>query len=133
LDGYVREARIRWGALAWALAGRLLQTVQYGVLLAAVGGSASVSAAFIAEAIHLVGAGLGDLVPNAVGITEGAYRLFADVLGLAETPARAIGIALLARLVQLVLATLGLLLGGSVKPRAGSVADSEAGETRSQP
>jgi uncharacterized membrane protein YbhN (UPF0104 family) len=57
-----------------------------------------------------VGAGLGDFVPNAVGITEGAYRLFAGALGLGDDPARAISIALVARLCQFSLAGVALIV-----------------------
>ena len=89
--------------------GRVLQAVQYGIILAAVGGRLTPVSALVAQGIHLVGAGLGDLVPNQVGITEGAYRLFAPALGLENAPARAIGIALVARLCQFFLA--GTALG----------------------
>lgn len=113
LDDALREgAVLPRRALLLAFSGRLVQTVQYGILLLAVGGSLSFQSAWIAEAIHLVGAGLGDLVPNAVGVTEGAYRLFAPALGLEDEPARAIGIALIARLGQVTLSLLALSFGG---------------------
>jgi hypothetical protein len=91
--------------------GRLLQSVQYGVILLSVGGTLTVSSALIAQGIHLVGAGFGDFVPNQVGITEGAYRLFAPALGLEHEPARAIGIALVARICQFFLAGICLAAG----------------------
>jgi hypothetical protein len=53
------------------------------------------------------------MVPNQVGITEGAYRLFSDVLGLGSEPARAIGIALVARICQSTLAG-GALAAGAL-------------------
>lgn len=87
-------------ALVHSGMGRLFQTLQYGIILLAVGGVLSVDTAFISEGIHLVGAGVGDMVPNAVGITEGAYRVFADALGLSDDTAKAISIALIARLCQ---------------------------------
>jgi hypothetical protein len=102
---------------SWALPilatsfGRAVQTVQYGVILLAVGGSLTVVSALVAQGIHLVGAGFGDFVPNQVGITEGAYRLFAPALGLQAEPARAIGIALVARICQFFLAGLCLAAG----------------------
>lgn len=89
--------------------GRMIQTVQYGVFVLAVGGAFGVVPSFMAEAIHLVGAGLGDLVPNQAGITEGAYRIFASSLGFEQAPAKALGIALLARLVQSSLALFALM------------------------
>jgi hypothetical protein len=91
--------------------GRTLQALQYGLMLVAVGGSLTVVSALVSQAIHLVGAGVGDFVPNQVGITEGAYRIFAPALGLEDDPARAIGIALIARACQFLLA--GVCLGAS--------------------
>jgi len=99
------RAETPWApAIAAATLGRAFQTVQYGIILLAVGGALTVESAFVSQAIHLVGAGMGDMVPNQVGITEGAYALFADVLGLSGQTARAIGIALVARICQFSLA-----------------------------
>lgn len=92
--------------------GRLIQTVQYGIILASIGGTLTVDSALVAQGIHLVGSGLGDMVPNAVGITEAAYRFFAETLGFRGEPARAIAIALVARLTQYGLAGVALLSSG---------------------
>lgn len=97
-------------AIGWTTAGRVVQTIQYGVILWAVGGTFGLHPSLVTQGIHLVGAGLGDFVPNAVGITEGAYRLFAGALGLASDPARAISIALVARLCQFGLAGTALVV-----------------------
>jgi hypothetical protein len=119
-----------WGPpILFSTLGRTFQAVQYGVLLAAVGGSFGVVSALVSQGIHLVGAGLGDFVPNQVGVTEGAYHVFAPALGLAEDPARAVGIALLARFCQYVLASVGLVLGvvgRSDKPTAAPAAPQES-------
>lgn len=98
-------------ALFFSSLGRAFQTVQYGIILLAVGGSLGVLSALISQGIHLVGAGAGDLVPNQAGITEGAYWMFAEALGLSADPAAAVGIALIARFCQYILAGLGLLVG----------------------
>ena len=98
-------------ALLFSSLGRAFQTVQYGIILLAVGGSLGVVSALISQGIHLVGAGAGDLVPNQAGITEGAYWMFAEALGLSADPAAAVGIALIARFCQYILAGLGLLVG----------------------
>lgn len=98
-------------AVAATIFGRILQTLQYGIILLAIGGELTTSSALIAQGIHLVGSGLGDMVPNAVGITETAYRLSADALGFGDQPARAIAIALVARLTQYSLAAAALILG----------------------
>jgi len=110
--------------IAAALLGRLSQTFQYGVILLAVGGSLTVGSALVAQAIHLVGAGLGDMVPNQVGITEGAYRIFAGHLGLSDAVAQAIAIALVHRICQFFLAGSSLAIGALWKP--GEVAEAEA-------
>jgi hypothetical protein len=110
-DEALRGTTPAWPAILATTFGRALQALQYGLMLLAVGGSLTLSSALVSQAIHLVGAGLGDFVPNQVGITEGAYRLFAPALGLADDPARAIGIALVARTCQFLLA--GVCLGAS--------------------
>ncbi|MGF1466986.1 MAG: lysylphosphatidylglycerol synthase domain-containing protein [Sandaracinaceae bacterium] len=97
-----------------ALVGRTFQSLQYGLILAAVAGSATVVGGLTAQAIHLVGAGLGDVVPNAAGITEMAYRIFREVLGL--TMATAVSIALVHRLAQYSLAGTSLLVGAIWHP-----------------
>jgi hypothetical protein len=116
-------------AITATTAGRLIQAAQYGLILAAVGGSLSIVSALVSQAIHLVGAGLGDLVPNQVGITEGAYRLFAPSLGLEHEPARAIGIALIARICQFFMAGVCLTIVWLWKlPKPARTEGSDAGE-----
>ncbi|MEM1022582.1 MAG: hypothetical protein AAGD10_07380 [Myxococcota bacterium] len=116
------EERVASGPLLRALAftstGRVVQTLQYAVILWAVGGELGLQPGLITQGVHLVGAGLGDFVPNAVGITEGAYRLFAAPLGLGEAPERAVAIALVARLAQFCLAFACLMTGPLLRPRS---------------
>ena len=88
-------------ATAVCLVGRVIEATQYGVVLHSIGGRATPATALTAQGIHLVGAAAGDLVPNQMGITEGAYRLFTQTLGLGD--ARALSIALVVRIVQLTL------------------------------
>jgi hypothetical protein len=107
-DASLREMTTPLLPIGAALVGRLSQSLQYGVILLAVGGSLTLGGALVAQAIHLVGAGLGDMVPNQVGITEGAYRLFAGHLGLEDAVAQAIAIALIHRVCQLFLAGVSL-------------------------
>lgn len=105
LDRHVKESAPRHpAAVLLCVLARAVQTAQYGVILLAVTGGAAISGMFVAQGIHLVGAGLGDMVPNQVGVTEGAYRIFAGALGLAEHPERAVAIALLARVSNLMVA-----------------------------
>lgn len=109
------EARPKQIFSGWAIfctsLGRMIQALQYGIILLSIGGTLTVSSAFIAQGIHLVGAGLGEMVPNAVGITETAYRVFAPTLGFEHDFARAIAIALVARLTQYTLAAIALISG----------------------
>jgi hypothetical protein len=98
---FKRLGRVEEVATAVCLVGRVIEAIQYGVVLHSIGGKATPATALTAQGIHLVGAAAGDLVPNQMGITEGAYRLFTQTLGLGD--ARALSIALVVRLVQLTL------------------------------
>jgi hypothetical protein len=95
------------------LAGRLIQAIQYGFLVLAVGGTFTASSALVAQAIHLIGAGL---LPNQTGITEATFRVLGGNLPLADAAAQAIAIALLHRIVQLGLAGASLLVGTLWQP-----------------
>lgn len=89
---------------------RVAQVVQYGFVLQAVGGLAGARSALLAHGIHLVGSTVGDVLPNQIGIVDGAYRAFAPDIGFAEAPARALSIAFLVHLVQLIAAAAGILV-----------------------
>ena len=99
------------GALARAVGfcsvGRLVQALQYGIVLHAVGGVLTPRSALLAQGVHIVGATVGDAIPNQLGVTDGAYKLFASSVGLGDEPARAVSIALCVRLGQLGLAGIG--------------------------
>ncbi|MDQ3031740.1 MAG: flippase-like domain-containing protein [Myxococcota bacterium] len=121
--GPVFDEELRHGtpwtpAIVATTIGRSFQALQYGLILLAVGGTLTLTSALVAQGIHLVGAGMGDLVPNQVGITEGAYTLFAPALGLEGQIAKAIGIALVARICQFSLAGLSLTVTAVWKPGA---------------
>ncbi len=91
-----------------AALGRAAQTAEYGVILLAVGGVLTPVSALVVQGIHLVGAAIGDFIPGQLGAVEGAYRAFASTLGFGADPARALSIALVARIAQIGLATLCL-------------------------
>lgn len=91
-------------ALGFCLAARVVQTAQYGILVYAVVGSLRWVDPWIAEGVQLVARSAGDMVPNQVGVTEGAFALFRGALGLHEQTATAVAIALLARLSNLTMA-----------------------------
>jgi hypothetical protein len=73
------------------------------------------------QGVHIVGATVGDAVPNQLGVTEGAYRVFAEAVGLGDAPARAVSIALAIRVVQLGLA--GVAWCAAMVTRSPAVAD----------
>jgi hypothetical protein len=110
--------RIPWGAMLICTAGRAAQVVQYSFILHAVGGTVTLDTAFVAHGIHLVGASLGDMMPNQLGVTDGMYRAFAGVLGFADQPARALSIAFVVRIAQLSLTATCVLVASVTKQSA---------------
>ena len=107
-------------AIALNLLGRSLQTVQYGVVLLAVGAVSGPVRALTAQGIHLVGAAVGDLIPTQLGAMEGVYRGFARSIGLEDAPARALSIALIVRIAQVGLALACVAIGAAAHPEARS-------------
>ena len=103
VDAGPRRALREW-AIATCCAGRCAQLAQYGIILAAIGGAPTLHGALTAHGIHLVGATLGDMLPNQLGVVDGAYRAFAPMLGLSHAPERALSIAFVAHAAQLTLA-----------------------------
>ena len=117
--------RIPWRAFLVCSASRGVQLVQYGIILYAVGGVLTPRGAAIAHGIHLVGATLGDLLPNQLGVVDGTYRALAGDLGFADAPARALSIALVARIAQLTLAAACVVVAAATRP-AGSRAQASS-------
>lgn len=113
--------RLPWRSAIACVTARTAQLVQYGVLLSAVGGTASVRGAFIAHGIHLVGATMGDAVPNQLGVVDGTYRAFAAALGFADAPARALSIAFVAHAVQLTVAGLCVVVAAVTRRARGAI------------
>jgi hypothetical protein len=95
---------------AWSFVGRWLQVVQYGVVVAAVGGAWSVRGAFVGHGIHMVGATVGAAVPNQVGVVDGFYVAFSDILGFPGAPAKALSVALVLRASQLLFAAMCMIV-----------------------
>lgn len=107
-DGYLQgERMVPLGSFLWECCGRMIQVVQYGVLVLAAGGALGLLHAFAAEGVHLVGAAAGDLIPAQLGATEAGFELSARLLSLA--PSDAVTIALLAHLSRLI--WMGVALG----------------------
>lgn len=112
--GDTTRGPVRWQAIAACCGGRSAQLVQYGVILTAIGGAPTVQGALTAHGIHLVGATIGDVLPNGLGIIDGVYRAFASVLGLGAAPERALSIAFIAHAVQLSLASVCVVVASIV-------------------
>lgn len=117
-----------WPALGWEFCGRLLQVLQNGILVVAVGGRAGVLPALCSEALHLVGAAAGDLIPGQLGATELNYGLSAGVLGL--QPVDALSIALLAHLALLFWVVVGLVVSLVSRPAGGDPGKAAMTEVR---
>ena len=107
-----RRRAIPWRAAAICTISRTVQVIQYGVILRAVGGTSSLGGMVIAHGIHLVGTTLGDVLPNGLGIVDGTYRTFAAAVGFGDAPARALSIAFLAHVAQLIVATASIVVLG---------------------
>jgi hypothetical protein len=126
--------RIPWGAMLICTAGRAAQVVQYAFILHAVGGTVTLDTAFVAHGIHLVGASLGDMMPNQLGVTDGMYRAFAGVLGFWAEPARALSIAFVVRIAQLSLTAMCVVVASLTRqsePRDGLSSASARADARS--
>lgn len=108
-DAYFINTRVlpKWPLIFEGLS-RSLQVVQNGFLVLAVGGAFGIIPAFCSEAMHLIGATLGDLVPGQLGVTELVYGQAGLVLNL--SPENALSIALLAHLAQLFWVVISLLI-----------------------
>ncbi|WP_245772113.1 lysylphosphatidylglycerol synthase domain-containing protein [Myxococcus fulvus] len=89
------------------LGSRTLQVAQYAVLTHAVGIDTSVVQALFSQGLYLCALAVGSLVPGQVGVSDGAFALAAGVLD--TTAARAMSVALLGHLVQLVFVLAGAL------------------------
>lgn len=98
-----------FGGSVWSFVGRLAQLFEHALAVRAVGGKLDVPTAAVAYGIHVVSATIGVAIPNQVGVADGAYVLFADTLGFAGAPARALAAMLAIRATQVALALVCLI------------------------
>ena len=89
------------------LGSRVLQVGQYAVLTYAVGIDTSVVQALFSQGLYLCALAVGSLVPGQVGVSDGAFAMAAGVLD--TTAARAMSVALLGHVVQLLFVVAGAL------------------------
>ncbi len=111
-DAVERSIDVKRGAL-FCIFGRCIQWLQYTVCVLAIGGKFGLLPGSIAHGIQLVGATLGDVIPNQLGAVEGTYTAFADALAL--TPERVLALPLLIRITQISLATTCLVIATSMR------------------
>jgi hypothetical protein len=89
-------------ALAAQLVGRCVQALQLAVAGTVLGAQFTLPQIALTQAVYLVGAALGDLVPAQLGTTDAAFVLAAPTLGL--TAASAFSVAVAMHAVQLLMA-----------------------------
>ena len=94
------------GPVASAIGGRIIQVVEYAVLLYALGRRHGVAESLLAEGVNIVGGAVGDFIPGQVGATDSAFAFAAHTLGI--TVADGVVIAVLLHFVQVVWALVGL-------------------------
>ncbi|MBX7194505.1 MAG: flippase-like domain-containing protein [Sandaracinaceae bacterium] len=99
---------VAWGPVGAMMLGRLVQTIEYGVLAHAVGISVGPLEALSVQGINLVAAAIGVLMPGQLGSSEAVFALAADALH--TEAANAMTIALAAHLCALTWAVVGLVL-----------------------
>jgi hypothetical protein len=94
------------------LLGRSLQAVQLTLLSVALGAEPSIARCAIMQAVYLVGAASGELVPAQLGTTDAAFVLAAPALGL--TQSSALSASLMLHAAQLVTGALTCLAAAAL-------------------
>jgi hypothetical protein len=94
------------GPVASTFASRVVQVVEYAVLLFALGRRHGAADSILAEGVNLVGGAVGDFIPGQVGATDSAFALAARSLGI--TAADGVAIAVMLHFVQVLWALIGL-------------------------
>jgi uncharacterized membrane protein YbhN (UPF0104 family) len=103
------------------LASRVLQALQLWAAAEALGASPSAAQALVTQAVYLVGAALGELVPAQLGTTDAAFVLAAPALGLSAAAALSATLALHAvQLTVALFAGLGALVASYWEVRRAS-------------
>ncbi len=94
------------GPVASGLASRIIQVIEYSVLLYALALHHGPAESLLAEGVNLIGGAVGDFIPGQVGATDSAFALAAPTLGL--TGADGVVIAVMLHFVQVVWVLIGL-------------------------
>ncbi len=97
---------VAWGPVGAMMAGRVVQTVEYGLLAHAVGIDTGPLESLAVQGLNFVAAAVGVLMPGQLGSSEAVFALAGEALG--TDAASAMTIALAAHSVALVWAAIGL-------------------------
>lgn len=89
-----QQPRRLLGAVGAQALGRGFQAAEIAVLSAALAGHVSLGRMVMGQAVYLVGAAAGDLVPAQLGTTDAAFVYAADAFGLTSSAAMAVTLAL---------------------------------------
>ncbi len=93
--------------LTWITLSRTLRVMQRGALLAAIGAGFGLVPSFVSESVNLVSSAVGDAIPLQVGVTEAAYSIASQTLGI--TKSDGVAMALIVHVAQIVCVGLGFL------------------------
>lgn len=88
-----------------AVVGRVLMTIELGILLYAASGSTGAGRAVLALGVQMVGGAVGDVVPGQLGASDGAFALAAPTLGI--TRADGVAMAMTVHVVQVLWGVFG--------------------------
>ncbi len=114
-DVHTREQPpVPWVPTLWEFGGRIFQTLQMMILVAAVGGRLSFLAGLITEGAHEVGAAVGGLIPAQIGAAEVNLAVFAKALAIDSSGA--VAVALDVHFAQLLWVLVGLAVGLFTRP-----------------
>jgi hypothetical protein len=106
------------------LLGRAVQAVQLALLSYGLGAAPSFASSAILQAVYMVGAACGELIPAQLGATDAAFVLAAPALGL--TPSAAFSASLALHAVQLLMGVVTFIASAGLWWLEGRVAQSAA-------
>ena len=107
VDGHLGSNENIVVPLTWITLSRGFRVAQRGALLVAVGAAFGFVPSFVSEAVNLVSSAVGDAIPLQVGVTEFAYSVASQTLGI--TTSDGVAMALIVHVAQIVCVGLGFL------------------------
>jgi len=119
--------RFPMAALGWLVLNRVFQVSLIAIMIRAVGSWWSLAGSFVAEAVVLIGASAGDVVPGQIGALEGAFSFFADAVG--TTRRQGVALALLIHLIQLAWVLVGFVVLALGRPKVRPTPEGDSGRS----